>query len=59
MSLTDFEIIFSKSKSSLSIQRSIPFESKKSPTNTAILFFQSAFNEKKPLLLLLESTTSS
>ena len=35
------------------------FERRKSPTKTAILFFQIALMEKKPLLLLLSSTTSS
>jgi len=37
----------------------MPFDNKKSPTKTAILFFHKAFKEKKPLLLSLESTTSS
>src|ERR1035437_9796565 len=36
-----------------------PFDNKKSPTNTAILFFQRAFTEKKPLLTFESSTTSS
>ena len=41
------------------MQSNIPFDNKKSPTNTAILFFHKALIEKKPLRLLLESTTSS
>ena len=36
-----------------------PFENKKSPTSTAILFFHNALSEKKPLRMLLSSTTSS
>ena len=59
ISLTAIEISFNKSKSSLSMESKSPLDNKKSPTKTAILFFQSALIEKKPLLLLLSSTISS
>ena len=45
-------MIFSRSKSLLSIESNKPLDSRKSPIKTAILFFQSALTEKKPIALV-------
>ena len=50
---------FYKDITAFSTESNSPFDKRKSPTKTAILFFQSAFTEKNPLLKFASSTTSS